>query len=165
MLSGIRYRIHPFRHALCMGKSWRTWAKLLPSDSQPKPSKWHLVASQRNYSHTSLRSSTRSHSHIARGSSLALGEGISTCFWANIGQILIDLLRIILRIAVQMGSDRYKRLVLCVVLEFSLKMVISCIIARVDIEIQSNSISYGIYTGDGTVTSQQCRRWGACVST
>ncbi len=45
---------------------------------------------------------------------------ISETFWANISKILLELLWKMLRFAVYMGCDRYKRLISCLLLAFSL---------------------------------------------
>ncbi len=55
---------------------------------------------------------------------------ISVSFWLNISKILLDLPRKMLRIAVQMGLNQYRRLVLCVSLAFSLLTLNSLIIAH-----------------------------------
>ena len=83
--------------------------EILPS-SVSRPKRWIVTSGgdQRYYTRSRKLSI-----HIG-----ALENMISVSFWANISEILLELPWKMLRFALYMGSDRYKRLVLAISLVF-----------------------------------------------
>ncbi len=125
--------------------------KLPPCASWPKLQQGTSCSGLWNYRHPGYFKHARVLNPIIF---LVLKNMISAAFWAITYQMLTDLLRIMLRIAVQMGSDWYSRLILWVVLVFLVRMLISPIIAQVITSTQMTSVMM-------SETSQRRRTRGA----